>query len=144
MNTNAKNRARIAAMRTTNQVRNALQYANNWAWEATGGGNSRYAPPSRNDWSKHNRYVAMLERRLWALQGAERHAARAPTRARKVFRNYAHILRARIYRPSNAGGAMFRRMASRTNVGKKRTRGVGTSVSPKRRSPKRRSAGTSP
>ena len=45
--------------------------------------------------------------------------------------------------PPTRGGAGYRRMMSQTNVGKKRTRSVGTSMSP-RRSPKRRNTGTSP
>jgi hypothetical protein len=47
-------------------------------------------------------------------------------------------------RPPNAGGSGYRRMMRQTNVGKKRTRSVGTSMSPTRRSPKHRNTGTSP
>ena len=46
--------------------------------------------------------------------------------------------------PPTRGGAGYLRMMRQTNVGKKRTRSVGTSMSPNRRSPKRRNAGTSP
>ena len=138
------NTKRLADINTAAKAWEELGRLANWEANALGMGNSRYAPASRNMWNKFEIWRAKVERRFWALQGAERHAARAPERARKVFREYTRKLHERIYRPPNAGGAMFRRMASRTNVGKKRTRSVGTSVSPKRRSPKRRSAGTSP
>lgn len=63
-------------------------------------------------------------------------------RARQVMRKYARKLHARIYRPPSVGGAMYRRAAETT--GMRRTRSVGTSMSPNRRSPKRRNTGTSP
>lgn len=62
-------------------------------------------------------------------------------RARQVMRRYTRKLHARIYRPPNAGGAMYRRTAATTAL--RRTRSAGTSMSP-RRSPKRRNMGTSP
>ena len=136
------NTERLAAINTVAKARQELQMLAYWEEEALGMGNSRYGPTSRNMWKNFENWRAKVVRRFWALQGAERHAARAPTRARKVFRNYARILHARIYRPPNAGGAMVRRVMRRTNVGKKPTRTVGTSMSPNRRrpaSPRRRS-----
>jgi hypothetical protein len=139
MNNNTK---RLAAINTAAKALKELEMMNNWEDEALGFGNSRYTPVSRNAWNNFKKWQAKVVRRWWALQAAERHAARAPTRARKVFRVYANKLRARIYRPPNAGGAMYRRTAASTAL--KRTRSVGTSMSPNRRSPKRRNTGTSP
>jgi hypothetical protein len=129
-------------LKTVSAVRRALRNLNNWEDEALGMGNRRYAPLTSNQWKNLRAMRERLMRREWALQAAERHAARAPNRARKVFRVYANKLRARIYRPPNAGGAMYRRTAASTAL--KRTRSVGTSMSPNRRSPKRRNTGTSP
>lgn len=137
------NTKRLANLNTANKARNELRKLANWEANALGMGNSRYGPASRNMWKNFENWRAKVARRWWALQAAERHAARAPVRARKVFREYTRKLHARIYRPPNAGGAMYRRVTERTNVGKKSTRSVGTSMSP-RRSPKRRNTGTSP
>ena len=126
-------------LKTLSAVRRALRNLNNWEDEALGMGN-KPALFTRNQLNKARAMRQRLVLREFALQAAERQAARAPNRARKVFRVYANKLRARIYRPPNAGGAMYRRTAASTAL--KRTRSVGTSMSPNRRSPKRRNTGT--
>lgn len=73
---------------------------------------------------------------------AKRHWGRVKQHV--TARGVVGYLQAATMRPPNAGGAGYRRMMRQTNVGKKRTRSVGTSMSPKNRSPKRRNAGTSP
>lgn len=81
-----QNAVRVARMTTVNQVTRALRNAHNWEWEATGGGNSRYAPPTRNQWAEHRRWVAMLERRLRALQARPARAARTIQTAYRAHR----------------------------------------------------------
>jgi hypothetical protein len=115
MNANAENRARIAAMRTTNEVLNALRWANNWEVEALGLGNSRYAPPTRNQWAEHERYKAMLQRRLLALQAAQRNRPRRPARAtRLIQKKFKNVF----YAPNNNGtgirGRGYRMAMART------------------------------
>ncbi len=112
MNANARMRERVAGLRTVNNVREALRWANNWEVEALGLGNSRYAPTTRNEWAAHERYKAMLGRRLLALQAAQRNRPRRRVRAAKVIQrkfrqayyapNAGHGLRGRGYRKTMA------------------------------------------
>jgi hypothetical protein len=96
----ANYRARIANMRTVNQVQRALGYAYNWENNALGFGNSRAAAPSRQQWADHKRYKNMLTRRLWALQAAQRNRPRRPARAaRTIQKKFKNIF----YTPNNNG-----------------------------------------
>lgn len=87
------------------------------------------------------RVIPNLRRRIAAKRrqnAARRHwsTLRKSVTARGIVR----YLQNATMRPPNAGGAGYRRMMRQTNVGKKRTRNVGTSTSPRRspnRSPKR-------
>ena len=100
MNSNAMLKARVSGLRTVNAVRSAMRYANNWEDEALGFGNSSYAPPTRNQWAQHERYKAMLQRRLMALQAAQRNRPRRPARAARVIqKRFKNVF----YAPNNSG-----------------------------------------
>lgn len=58
-------------------------------------------------------------------------------------RGVVGYLQRQTMRPPTRGGAGYQRLLRQTNLGKKRTRSVGTSISP-RRSPKRRNTSASP
>jgi hypothetical protein len=80
-----------------------MRYANNWEVEALGLGNSRYAPPTRNEWAEHERYKAMLGRRLLALQAAQRNRPRRPARAaRLIQKKFKNVF----YTPNNNGNGI--------------------------------------
>ena len=86
------------------------------------------------------RVIPNLKRQITnrrARNAAKRHWGRVKQHvtARGVVGYMQHLSMA----PPTRGGAGYRRMMRQTNVGKKRTRSVGTSVSPKRRN-----KGTSP
>jgi hypothetical protein len=99
----ANYRARIANMRTVNQVQRALEFAYNWENNALGFGNSRAAPPSRQQWADHTRYKNMLTRRLWALQAAQRNRPRRPARAARVIqKKFKQVF----YTPNNNGNGL--------------------------------------
>lgn len=105
---------------------------------------------SRNFAKSHINYhqseITALKRELNRRTAARRAKAQGrwkTLRGHVGARGIVRYLQKAAMRPPNAGGAGYRRMARQTNVGKKRTRSVGTSMSP-RRSPKRRNAGTSP
>lgn len=100
MNADARLRAQVSGLQTVNAVRTALRYANNWEAEALGFGNSRAAPPTRNQWARHERYKAMLGRRLMALQASQRNQPRRPTRAARVIqKRFKNVF----YTPNNNG-----------------------------------------
>ena len=101
MNTNF--RARIANMRTVNQVQRALEFAYNWENNALGFGNSRAAPPSRQQWANHKRYKNMLMRRLLALQAVQRNRPRRPARAARVIQK---AFKNMYYSPNNNGSGL--------------------------------------
>lgn len=100
MNANARLRAQVSGLRTVNAVRAAMRNAANWEDEALGFGNSHYAPPTRNQWARHERYKAMLERRLMALQAAQRNQPRRPARAARVIQRK---FKQAFYTPNNNG-----------------------------------------
>lgn len=83
------------------------------------------------------RQIANRRRR----NAAKRHWGRARQHAKA--HGIIRYLQMATMRPPNAGGAGYRRMLRQTNVGKKRTRSVGTSMSPNHSPKRRRSAGTS-
>lgn len=100
MNENARTRTYVSGLRTVNNVRQALGFAHNWENNAYGLGNSRVAAPTRQQWANHERYKAMLMRRLWALQAAQRNRPRRPARAaRTIQKKFKH----EFYAPNNNG-----------------------------------------
>lgn len=97
----------------------------------------------------HRKQIRGIERELNRRAALKRNKAKGHWKALGKHvgaRGIVGYMQRRTMRPpnTNTGGAGYRRMMRQTNVGKKRTRSVGTSMSPNRRSPKRRNAGTSP
>lgn len=77
--------------------------------------------------------IPNLKRQINAREARNKRVREA--RARQVFRKYARKLMARIYRPPNAGGAMYRKLTKRnvgTSISPNRVRSTGSSPSPKR------------
>lgn len=104
-------------------------------------------PHLTGEYSEHTRLVTetipAIKRQIANRRARNaRNERKRVARARQVMRKYTRKLHARIYRPPSVGGAMYRRTAASTGL--RRTRSVGTSMSPNRRSPKRRNTGTSP
>jgi hypothetical protein len=100
MNENARIRSSVSRLQTVNNVNKALGFAYNWENNALGFGNSRAAPPSRQQWADHKRYKNMLMRRLLALQAAQRNRPRRPERAaRTIQKKFKNIF----YTPNNNG-----------------------------------------
>lgn len=93
-------RTRVSRLQTVNNVNKALGFAYNWENNALGFGNSRAAPPSRQQWANHKRYKNMLVRRLLALQGAQRNRPRRPERAARVIQRK---FKKEFYTPNNNG-----------------------------------------
>ena len=90
----------------------------------------------------HKSEIAALKRELNRRAALKRNKAKGhwKTLGKHVgARRIIGYLQRVTMRPPNAGGAGYHRIMRQTNVGKKRTRSVGTSISPKRRN-----TGTSP
>ena len=102
--------------------------------------------PNMNKWNKHRKIyleVLALKRRIANKRernaAAARHAAvrRHWGAARRVMTmaGIVQALRREAWRPPVQGGSAYRSLAARTLVGRPSTRNVGTSTSPRRRSP---------